>query len=312
MSKLSTTKQPFDKPFLSNDILISNLENKGVHIPNYDFADIVLTRCNYYRLSAYLKPLINDDRFTTLECFDSAYELYSFDRHLRMYVFGLISNIEVGIRSSLNHWICSKTNNRFWYLDPTLFNENAAYHKTIEELATAFKRSKLSFAQDYKKKYYNEFSPDYDFMPPAWMICEVMSFGQLVTLINNFNPECIKQCKLVQYAKSVGLPNFGTLQNWLLIIKEIRNHCAHHNRIFNRNLRTPARIRRKLQYYYCNNRLYSALAALQVMLSGLKFTEKIGLSLAIIFDTYPVANCFLDSMGFPKDWLNEPLFFDLT
>ena len=57
------------------------------------------------------------------------------------------------------------------------------------------------------------------------------------------------------------------------------------------------------------NRIYTALAAMQKILTALGY-PKMGPLLNELLEQHPKANSFLASMGFPDDWQSELLFFD--
>ncbi|WP_049762924.1 hypothetical protein [Shewanella denitrificans] len=59
------------------------------------------------------------------------------------------------------------------------------------------------------------------------------------------------------------------------------------------------------------NRLYTTVTAMQIIYSGLGYTEKIGPKIQALFEKYPVAQQFKNSMGFPELWKHEILLFDI-
>ncbi|WP_415837736.1 hypothetical protein [Shewanella denitrificans] len=50
---------------------------------------------------------------------------------------------------------------------------------------------------------------------------------------------------------------------------------------------------------------------MQIIYSGLGYTEKIGPKIQALFEKYPVAQQFKNSMGFPELWKHEILLFDI-
>ena len=57
------------------------------------------------------------------------------------------------------------------------------------------------------------------------------------------------------------------------------------------------------------NRLYTNIAAIQVLLEALGHKEKIGDEVETMFSMYPTAWRFHSSMGIPVGWKQEPLLF---
>lgn len=323
---------PYRKPYLTSEQLCTKLAEQGLKFEDEQakkFAANILSRCSYYRFKAYLSPfqdaetkMYNGDTF-----FSHGYELYQFDAELRSYLFNIIEKVEVGVRSSFDQWMTNQTNNPFWYLDSALFVNNGNQVKTVSRVRDMFIGSQELFAQHYQKKYYNEFCPFYRDLPPGWVAIELMTFGNLVNLMQSLSLESARDLKLDRFAKKkLDVENFTSLCSWMVALQQVRNHCGHHTRLFSRNLPAPNGIKRimsngiPLVRTRPNpnkreedqlNRLYTSVIALQRIYSGLKFDEKLGPALAHLFDKYPIANRFRSAMGFPAEWKQEPLLFEL-
>ena len=254
---------------------------------------------------------------------DQAVELYEFDEKLRLLVFKHIHRIEIAIRTRFNEAMCENTGNAFWYLDSSLFGRNtASYVDTINKLRGAFLESQETFALHFREKYYNDYCRFYSLMPPSWMAIELMTFGNMLTLLNSVSIDTIKHQKLDRWArKKIGPDKFKKLTNWLRCIRDVRNHCAHHNRLFNRNFPAPDGVKQHLSssiplVTIANstsgqnqlNRLYTTLAVMQVISKQIGLPP-IGPKLLRLYDDHPEAQNHLPSMGFPEEWRSEELFF---
>lgn len=318
---------PYQKPYLSSSQLCDKLIGQGLSIDDRDFAEKVLNRCSYYRFKAYLSPFKDKEtkRFVENTTFHHGYELYMFDSELRSYIFDIIEKVEIGVRSALDQWITKKTENPFWYLDASLFKNNGQQVKTVSRVRDMFVDSKEEYAKHYQEKYYNEYCPFYRDLPPAWVAIELMTFGNVVKLIQNISDDKIQSLKMDRFSKKFNIQKFQTLTSWMNVLHQIRNYCGHHNRLFNRNFPAPTAIKKSLSNTIPLvrtrpnpdkreedqlNRLYTALAALQCIYSGLGFEEKIGEKVAELFEKYPTAQRFSTSMGFPYSWKEEPIFFN--
>lgn len=319
---------PYQKPYLSSSKLCEKLIHQGLIIDNLPFAEKVLNRCSYYRFKAYLSPFKDKDtkQFTKNTTFENGYDLYMFDSELRGYVFSIIEKVEIGVRSALDQWITKQTNNPFWYLDASLFKSNGQQVKTVSRVRDMFVDSKEEYAKHYQEKYHNEYCPFYRDLPPAWVAIELMTFGNVVKLIQNINDDKIKTLKLDRFSKKLNIQKFNTLSNWMNVLHQMRNYCGHHNRLFNRNFPAPTAIKKSLSKTVSLvrtkpspdkreedqlNRLYTALAALQCIYSGFGYEEKIGIKISDLFDKYPTTKKFSSSMGFPNSWKEESIFFNL-
>ncbi|CNI62151.1 Abi family protein [Yersinia pekkanenii] len=313
---------PYQKPYQSSSDLCQKLQRDGLTIVDVGKAQKILERCSYYRFKAYLIPFRDETtkRYYEEATFYKAHELYLFDQDLRLLVFKLIQKIEIAVRSSFDYWVTGKSQNSFWYLNSSLFNNSDNHVKTVSGVSTSFRKSKEEFAIHYKSKYFNEYCPFHRGLPPGWVSIELLTFGNLKSLLEAFNPDSINNLKLDRYASKIaGAKDYETLLNWLTVIHTVRNDCCHHSRLFNRNRLAPKFIKNLLSttipLVKANgtkqdqlNRIYTSLAVIQQMLSAFGF-GKIGADIQKLFDDYPVSKLFYASMGFPERWNEERLFF---
>ena len=321
-------KTPYQRPYKTASQLCQKLKNQGLEIPDQLFAEKALNRLSYYRLKAYFLPFKNTEtrQFHPNTSFEDCYQLYHFDSELRHYLFSVIEKVEIGVRSLFDQWMTKETGNPFWYLDSSLFTSSGEQIDTISKLRGMFKASKEGFAEHFRSKYYNEYCPFYRDLPPGWVAIELMTFGNLVKLMSNVSDKQYSILKLDRFTKKqLSVEKYKSLCSWMTTIHEVRNNCGHHNRLFNRNLAAPNAIKRALNTQQVPlvktkakpdkreedqmHRLYTAAAALQKLLIGLDYEEKMGPVISTLFDKYPVALRFKSSMGFPKNWQEEPLFF---
>ncbi|EOC8587186.1 Abi family protein [Salmonella enterica subsp. enterica serovar Minnesota] len=224
------------------------------------------------------------------------------------------------MRSSFDYWVTGINKNSFWYLDSSLFNNSDNHIKTVSNVSASFRKSKEEFAKHYKEKDFNEYCPFHRGLPPGWVSIELLTFGNLKSLLEAFNSEAIESLKLDRYASRIaGAKDHATLLNWLTVIHTVRNDCCHHTRLFNRNRLAPKSVKNLLNpeipLVKINgtnqeqlNRIYTSLAVIQNMLSAFRF-EKFGEDIQALFDKYPVSKLFYASMGFPERWNEERLFF---
>ena len=86
-----------------------------------------LSNISYYRLSAYMYPYkqIGDgkflDSFIPGTTWDMIYNLYVFDRKLRLLVFDAIERLEVAIRTQIIHKLSHKYGSH-WQDQASIFN----------------------------------------------------------------------------------------------------------------------------------------------------------------------------------------------
>ena len=105
----------YTKPALTIDQQIDLLEKRGLSIPDHAQARRHLSNISYYRLSAYMLPYrVLDssgnylDQFVPGATWDDVYNLYKFDRKLRLLVFDAIERIEIALRTQVIYQLSHK------------------------------------------------------------------------------------------------------------------------------------------------------------------------------------------------------------
>ena len=122
------------KPFLTLDQQLDLLESRGLIINNRENALSILSRTNYYRLSAYSLTKRLNNTFLDNVNFDDIYELYCFDESLRNIIMKNSEIIEIALRSRIAYEH-SKLYGPLGYMQDSNF-ENPYYHQRfIEKLS---------------------------------------------------------------------------------------------------------------------------------------------------------------------------------
>ena len=216
------------KPFRSLDKQCDLLVERGLEIEDRVEAAMFIHRTNYYRLSGYLRPFqINPDAgensFRTGTSLKQVRRIYEFDQHLRLIVGAAVAEFEVEFRAALAYKLAEK-------LTPTGYTLERHYKRLevhtecMKRLDEERQRSKEPFMRHHNDKYA---AMDV----PIWVVVECASFGLLSKMMSNLKePSYIKQI-----AGTFGLPQeyFDTAVRHL---SYIRNICAHHGRLWNRQI----------------------------------------------------------------------------
>ena len=88
---------PFQKPYTSAHDLVSLLQSRGLTVTDTAKAESYLEYIGYYRLSAYMYPLLqlpkNQHRYKPNTTFSQVMMLYRFDKKLRLLIFNEIEKI---------------------------------------------------------------------------------------------------------------------------------------------------------------------------------------------------------------------------
>ncbi len=279
----------FTKTHLNYDEQIALLESRGLIITNKELARKKLKHISYYRLSAYFLPFQKDkDIFNPDTRFEEVLRLYYFDKALRKIIFDAIETIEVNIRANIVYNL-SKETDAFGYMEKG--NLNVSYTNYIHLMQTIQRETKRSseiFVSHFKKKYHSE-------ILPVWMVVEIISFSTLSKFFKALKPNHETMTTKLDVPASV-------FKNWLHVINHIRNICAHHSRLWNKQFVIKSLIPKKIEKFNSikNDRVFVLILILQYMFEGLNtadgFKEKIE-ALLCEYPEIPIVH-----MGFPDDW----------
>ncbi|PHS13770.1 MAG: hypothetical protein COA78_06685 [Blastopirellula sp.] len=219
----SNTKKSFSKPWLSYDAQITLLQNRGLIIDDKAKAWKFISHINYYRFSGYCLAF-ETERHTLKEgtTFDQICEAYRFDTTLRDLLFEAVEAIELDFRTIIAHSF-GENPGPFGYTDASSFDPRFSHMTWLERLEEEVERSRELFVSQFKHKY-----TEYPLLP-IWMMMEIMSFSNLSLMYKNL---------LRDYQKPIAnryklQPR--TLKSWIHHIVYIRNLCAHHSRIWDRD-----------------------------------------------------------------------------
>lgn len=309
----------FTKPPLTYQQQIALLESRGLSVPNHDQAMHYLSHVSYYRLSAYALAFQQvKDMFNTGTTFDDLLDLYIFDRELRLLVFDVIERIEIAFRTQMIYQLSHKYGSH-WQDDENIFvpeYENRSgitiniftdTQKVIQDHCKTHKPE--VFIAHYLSKYTDPVTP------PSWMSIELFTIGQLSRLYSALKNNADKN----DLAGYFGL-HHTIMQSWLHAITYVRNICAHHSRLWNRELAIQPDVPKKqlplpwlVMKKNNNRRCFYFLSILKYFLQTINPAGRFRYRLVDLIDQHPrVPIQFLgiptDAEGNLVDWQNEPLW----
>lgn len=291
----------FDKKPTTITEQLELFKSRGLIVPNENRAKHYLEKVGYYRLSSYALPFQTkkDDEhtFKPNTTFNDVFQLYLFDRELRILLFDKIEKIEIAIRSSIVNHMCLKYGSH-WYEDKSLFKHWYKHDKLIGDITELVEKSKEVFVKHYKAKYTN---PK---LPPAWMTFELLTYGQIYNIFMALPNEDQKVI-----AKQYNLhPKF--FKSWLLTINVIRNTCAHHSRLWNRILGVKPQLpagKNKIEHIdFDNDRIYSILFVIKYFLNVITPSSNFKNQIIELFKAAPFEPTY--SIGLPENWQDDPIW----
>ncbi len=261
-------------------------------------------RCvSYYRLSGYWYPfrISGTDVFREGTTLEAVWRRYTFDRRFRLLMLDAIERVEIAIRTDLTY-ILAHEQGPFGFTDrsnlPNL--EDERYAKFISQIESECANSKEGFIRHFRESY----GADHR-LPPYWMVTELMTFGTLLTLFKGA-PTAVKQ----QIGRRYGVSD-SVLESWLGTLNVVRNICAHHGRLWNRELgfkpKIPHKDRRWQQpVVVTGGRVFVVLTILKYLLDDIAPQSRWPTMLDDLLTEYP--DIPLGSMGFPANWRLCPMW----
>jgi len=262
----------FTKPAVTVGQQLAILEQRGLSVRQPERAKCFLEVVSFFRLSIYMRPFQvpgNDDHlFKSGIEFKQIVDLYAFDRELRLLIIDAIERVEVAVRASLNnHMSCKYQSDTahsgsHWYLNRHLFKRDYDHQRLIGDLkekqtkeasqlrrdidkinsshATAeikrqriAQRAKENYARFYQKNYHTPV------LMPGWAMTEELTMGSLSHIYQGL----IKDADRKAIARRFDTPH-EVLASWLHTLNFVRNCCAHHSRLWNRELSVQPKIPR--------------------------------------------------------------------
>ena len=254
----------------------------------------ILSRVNYYRLSAYGIGLQRkDDRERYLEgtTLDTVYRLYCFDSHLRNLLTPVIEYLEIELRTKIAYHLA------LTYGAEGYYDENNFITKLNKNDENIFLKTRQRFDNEVKtqqnlpcvKHHQNEYGGHF----PAWAAVELFTFGMLSSLYSVMQPQD-REAIAQQYSTDA-----YHLQSWILALVEVRNICAHYGRIYNMPLKQTPKLYTENQQY-ASHRVFPLLLIIKRMITDFSTWNTFTISLFALVDEYPEAN--IKYMGFPSEW----------
>lgn len=214
------------------------LQDRGLQIKSLERVENYLSRIGYYRLSGYFhsfrqrdsqNEVLLDD-FMPNSDFEDVLLLYLFDKKLRILALDALERIETAVKVDISHLLGEK--DPLAYRNPDYFDgrftkveagKDKSQHDDwldyLNGLIAKAKRRKIACVTHNIEKYGDL---------PIWAICGLWDFGAMSKLYAG-----MKKAERDKIAHKYGAANGKIFSQWLKSLNEIRNICAHHDRLWN-------------------------------------------------------------------------------
>jgi abortive infection bacteriophage resistance protein len=296
----------YQKPALAVDQQLELLVRRGMIVNDRERALHLLSHISYYRLRAYWLPMeipaphTGDHALQPGVHFEHVVELYSFDRKLRLLVMDAIERVEVSLRTRWAYVLGLRYGSHA-YENPDVFRDARDHKQCINNLKSELGRSHEAFVRHYQRTYTEPA------LPPLWAVCEVLSFGQLSQWFSNI--------KLGKDRQSIAEPfqvDEQIIKSFAHHLSYVRNVCAHHSRLWNREMTIAPKLPRRPQSLHeslnpaAPNRIYNTLTLLihfmNIISPDSTWHQHV---IQLLHEPHTLD---LESMGFPADWVDRPLW----
>ena len=301
-----------DKQFKNLDEQLEIFKYKGLVIEDEKFAKSVLLRENYFFLNGYRHLFMksaNNKKYIEGTTFEELYSLFLFDRQFRNIIFKNLLIIENNIKSIISYQLSKKYGYKENdYLKVKNFDSSPEKYKQINDLLKKMKRQiRVNGSQHSATMHY---LTNYGYIP-LWVLVKVLSFGIVSEMYS-----ILKLEDRLAIASIFGIEQ-ETLANYLPILANYRNLCAHEDILFeNKTQRVidDTMYHQLLhidkiddEYIYGKNDLFALIIIIRQMLTDNEVKNLvIEISRALEnleynLKTIPIDKV-LDRMGFPTNW----------
>ena len=285
---------------------VDKLIEHGCEIPDYDQAIMILSKINYYKLSAYFLPFKdksgNYKQGTTLS---KVYKIYEFDRKLSAFLYGIIQKVEVFVKTQIAYYHSNKYG-ALGYLDSSFVQSKMInkHNKLINHFKQeVIRNSQLPFVKHHIENYNSDF--------PLWVAIELFTLGntsQFYSQLQTADEKII--AKSISYITKIDC-TYSQLESCLRCLTDLRNKFAHFGRIyFSRFKWFPLLPNGEEEKAYVRGKkfiyLYPYLYIMKVLYPSPETWNSVVIELSALIEEYSEyidINC----IGFPKDWEQQLL-----
>lgn len=298
--------------FLTYEQQLNKLQkDKGLNIPNMNFARKSLEEIGYYSLIGGYKELFlhpASKKYKYGVTFDEIISFYQFDELLRNIFLKSILQVERHLKSMISYHFTEKYGeSQNEYLNALNF-DYSHHQKQVKRLINSLHQtisqpSHYRYITHHFNKYHNI---------PLWVATNAMTMGQ-ISAFYQYMPNDIQ----VKVSKAYSQYTEKQIHQFITVIAKCRNVCAHGERLF--DFRTTDMIPDTLLHeklkipckrgLYQNGKkdLFAVVIALRYLISDTKFkTFRRNLAYIIkdVLKKCPhlTEDQLLKEMGFPNNW----------
>lgn len=286
---------------------IELIQSRGMEVPDTEVAAHMLSTCGYYRISGYMfqmKDHTKPNYYVQGSNFNTILQIYEFDMELRHILLCAIDQIEIHCRARISYHFPLFFGS-YGHYEESSFDSVEDRDQFVSTLNKEIeKHQHFPCVKHHIEKYSDLSTTPPTYYMPLWAAMEILSMGELSRFYKSIKPHTIK----ADIAKSLN-STVEMLENWLHVVSTIRNMCAHHDRIYNRELRPAVKYDIQTKKQFSKERLPTTLifGCIPMILQMLpdQLSRKVFLNAlrAIVLEYSGVID--LKCIGFPANWENH-------
>ena len=214
-----------NKIFLTINDLIENIKSKGISIQDEEKIKKILEHNNYYFITGYKEFFKKSDgTYKDNVYFEDIYELYKFDKKLKLIFSEVLFEIEQSVKTVFSNNFCD----RYGYKDIDLVNPNN-YDNNNQHLLPVINKlsNQISWYgnNNHAVAYYKS---NYSYIP-VWVLVKVLTFGMIRDLIMIQRSNAKDHvCKKIVNDNTLKV---SEVQNMLELLITYRNICCHDDKL---------------------------------------------------------------------------------
>lgn len=327
----------FTKPAITVAEQLVLLKERGLEIQDESRAALFLESVSFFRLTPYMRPFqVSGDPehgFRKGTGFRQLSQLYDFDRRLRLLVIDAVERIEVAVRAVTSNYL-GPAYGGHWYLQRDMFKDRYDHRRLLDSIDAGqrkelqhYKRESaridrqrstdLARKNELKRRrsqesYARHYALTYATPPlmPGWAMLEELTLGELSHLYQGLAKDSDR--KIIAQQLDVPAP---LLESWLHTLTSVRNICAHHARLWNRELGIKPELPKQLGFSWPqylrrgtqHTRVGVVLAVLHHLMQRVSPHTHWHQCLAELLKSFP--EIATEAMGLPADWQKDPFWY---
>ncbi|MBD5129781.1 MAG: Abi family protein [Ruminococcaceae bacterium] len=277
---------------------IAKMKERGCIFGDEKKARETLKYINYYRISNYFEPFsISKHRYEEGTTFEKVMQIYEMDRKLRSVLIAALEEIEIALRAAVSNFHALKYG-ATGYLNPSSFDRSHNHQGFMGRVKYLIEcNDEREFVKHYNSKYGGNF--------PLWVVMELFSFGTLAFFFKDMQSADKKALANDYYGCSA-----SDLDNWIFCLNELRNYCAHYNRLYGNRFPVLPRTPRGIEPELSDDVFGYIMVMKQLYHDKKNWNERIVKPISRMLKKNAGA-VRLDDLGFPENWAELLTFSDI-